>query len=251
MLSVFVCEDNTIQRNQLDMIVHSYIVSKDCDLQLTLSTDNPTELLDYLERHPQQNSLYILDVDLQHDINGIVLASKIREKDAHGKIIFVTAHDELSYLTFQYKVEALDYIVKDHPKNIIKRVWECIDLAYSHHLNDTLLSQNKYYQVKTNYGVRNIPFDEIMFFESIKLSHKLVLHTKNSRIEFYGSLSDITEISPDFYRSHKSFVININNVMGVYKAEQKIEMANGEFALITAKKIRGLLDAMQKTDEKK
>jgi len=227
----------------METVIHSYAISKDCELRLLLSTDSPTELLDYLEHHKGQNNLYILDVDLAHDMDGIVLASKIREKDVQGKIVFVTTYDQLSYLTFRYKVEALDYIIKDNPQDIIERVWKCIDLAYERYVSNTL--QKDYYQVNTGSGVQNIPINEIMFFESHQTSHKLILHTENSRIEFYDSLSNVTEASPYFYRSHKSFVVNVKNIKYVNKKERKIEMFNNGVALITVKKIRGLLEAMQ------
>ncbi|WP_241960035.1 PfkB family carbohydrate kinase, partial [Staphylococcus gallinarum] len=41
------------------------------------------------------------------------LASEIRKHDPVGNIIFVTSHSELTYLTFVYKVAAMDFIFKD------------------------------------------------------------------------------------------------------------------------------------------
>jgi len=244
MLSVFVCEDNLKQLKHIESIICDYAALKGDDVELTLSTDNPVEILDYLESHPCQNALYILDVDLQHEINGIVLASKIRQYDAFGKIVFVTTHAELSYLTFRYKVEAMDYIIKDNQKDVAERVKECIETAHARYLDNT--RQKECYQVKTGDGVRHIPVDEIMFFESHHMSHKLILHTKSTRIEYYGSLSDVAEISSDFLRCHKSFVINTKNIRFVNKTKREVEMVNGEIALVTAKKIKSLLEIMSR-----
>jgi len=241
-LSVFICEDNLKQRKCIEEVVRQYIAIKDCDSELVLSTGNPVELLKYLEAQPHQNALYILDVDLQHEINGIVLASEIRKHDVSGKIIFVTTHAELSYLTFRYRVEAMDYIIKDNQKDIAKRVKECLEIAHNRHMDSTMQKEN--FQVKTGDGIRNIPLDEIMFFESHHMSHKLILHMKNKRIEFYGSLGDMAEIGTDFFRCHKSFVVNIKNIKHVNKTKREVEMANGEIALVTAKKMKGLLEAM-------
>ena len=41
----------------------------------------------------------------------------------------MTSHSEMSLLTFQYKVEALDFIVKDDPQNIQRRIAECMEKA--------------------------------------------------------------------------------------------------------------------------
>jgi len=242
-LSIFVCEDDFKQRKRIESVICDYSAKNGDDIELTLSTGNPTEILKHLESHFCQNALYILDVDLRHEINGIVLASKIRQYDALGKIIFVTTHAELSYLTFRYKVEAMDYIIKDSQKEIAERIEECIRIARSRYLENTM--QKETFQVKTGDSVRNIPTDDIIFFESHHMSHKLILHTKNMRIEFYGSLGDISNISTDFFRCHKSFVINVKHVKYVNKTKREVEMTNDRIALIAAKKIRDLLVLMQ------
>jgi len=228
----------------MESVVCDYIAIKGGGAELTLSTSNPTELLNYLETHPCQNALYILDVDLQHEINGIVLATKIRKHDTFGKIIFVTSYAELSHLTFRYKVEAMDYILKDNKEEIIERIKECMDIAQARYKDSAL--KKDHYKLKTGDGIRNIPIDEIMFFESHHMSHKLILHTKSTRIEFYGSLNEVSGVSPDFFRCHKSFVVNTKNIRFINKTTREIEMINGAIALITPKKIKDLLEAMPK-----
>ena len=51
-------------------------------------------------------------------MNGIKLGSEIRKHDPVGNIIFVTSHSELTYLTFVYKVAAMDFIFKDDPSEL-------------------------------------------------------------------------------------------------------------------------------------
>lgn len=238
-LSIFICEDDLIQRKRIESVVSDYCVMKGDYAELALSTDNPLDVINYLESYPCPNALYLLDVDLQHEINGIALASKIRQYDTNGKIVFVTSHAELSYLTFRYKVEAMDYIIKDNHKEVAERIHECIEMAHTRHFDST--TQKETYQVKTGDGIRNIPFDDIIFFESHHMSHKLILHTKNKRIEFYGSLRDISELSSDFFRCHKSFLINVKNLVSVNKTKREAEMINGEVVMVTAKKIKDLL----------
>jgi len=245
MLAIFICEDDSKQREHIEAIVRRHITMTGYQMELVLSTDNPREFLDYLETHPQSSGLYILDVNLQQKMDGITLAQKVRELDIRGKIIFVTSHAELFHLTFRYRVEALDYIVKNDLESIAKSVRECMEIAYQHYLNSTL--QQACYQMKTGDSVRNIPLGEIMFFESHHISHKVILHTKNKRLEFYGALSDIEDTSPDFFRCHKSFLVNAKNIRHVNKASREIEMINGEIALVTAKKIKGLLETMAKS----
>lgn len=240
MLSVFICEDDNRQREILERIVRNYIVIENLEMTISLVTANPLEVLEYLQEHPKTTGLYLLDVDLNHQMNGISLASKIREIDDLGKIIFVTTHGELSYLTFMYKVEALDYIIKDQPKNIQKRVQECIQVAHQRYLNDHS-PKKMLYQIKIGDQVKVIPYDEIMFFESATVPHKLILHMENSQLEFYGSIKEVAEIADYFYRCHKSFVVNISNIKNVDKTRNEIQMMNDELCLVSTRRMKQLL----------
>jgi len=239
-LSVFICEDNQTQRKGLEKIVSDHIALNDYDIKIVLSTDNSQTLLEHVETLPQQNNLYILDVNLQQDMNGILLGQKIRKLDPAGTIVFVTSHVELALLTFQYRVEAMDYIAKDSMQNISQKVCECIDLAYESCVNHT-----KYFQIKTNDGIQNVPFSSILFFEGSNVPHKLILHATNERIEFRGSLRDIEQLQALFFRSHKSFVVNIKNIRNVNRNTAEIVMSNGEIALVTPKKVPILLELLK------
>ena len=171
MLSVFICEDVISQKKQLEKYIKDYIMMEELDMELVLSTDNPYDILAYLKANPNTIGLYFLDVDLKSDITGIGLASEIRELDVLGNIVFVTTHGELTYLTFVYKVEAMDYIIKDTPEKICKRIQECLDIANKRHLNDQN-SEKKLFKIKTGSSVRYIDHSEIMFFESDSLLTK-------------------------------------------------------------------------------
>ena len=48
-----------------------------------------------------------------------------------GNIIFVTSHSELTYLTFVYKVSAMDFIFKDDPNQLKTRIIDCIETAHT------------------------------------------------------------------------------------------------------------------------
>ena len=241
MLSVFICEDELNQREYMESIVSKHVAAESCNIELVLSTGVPTDILDYLKKYPHKNGLYFLDVDLQHQMNGIDLAAEIRDIDFSAKIVFVTTHAELSYLVFTHKVEAMDYIVKNRPESVEKRVLECIFVAYKRYLNDKV-SSRKRYQVKAGGQVWNIPFDEILFFETNPaIPHKIILHMEDNQIEFRGSVSDVAKVSPDFYRCHKSFVVNTKNIQRIDKPKREVEMINGEIVPATIRKIPELV----------
>ncbi|NVY53265.1 DHH family phosphoesterase [Listeria monocytogenes] len=129
MLPVFICEDNRMQRERLTKYIEDYIMVEHFDMKLELSTGDPFELVSRMPTH-QGMGLYFLDIDLgQPDMNGFELAQEIRKFDPRGFIIFITTHAELSYMTFTYKVEALDYIIKDDIDLLHDRVLACMKQA--------------------------------------------------------------------------------------------------------------------------
>jgi len=243
MFSVFICEDDATHRQKIVEIVRNCILIEDLRLPFALITDNPDDVLNYLAENPKTCGLYFLDVDLGHEMNGIALATQIRKLDSSGKIIFVTVQADLSHVTFTYKIEALDYIVKDDVDGFETRIRDCIKIAYERHTSDNNL-EKKTYKIKVESRVMKFNQDDIMFISSSDISHILTLHLDNAHISFSGSLKDVQASLPDFYRTHKSCLINPKNVKQVWKSTREVEMINEERAPIAVRKIKELLNAI-------
>jgi len=241
MIPVFICEDDPRQMVQLKKIVEDYIMIE--DLEMTLFTsDNPHEILDYIQQHNIRNGLYFLETSLSHSINGITLASLIRKQDDFGAIVFVTNHPELMYLTFTYKIEAMDFIIKGRQDELAQRMRECIQLAHDRTLkvkNDKEKGYQQFYQVKIAGRIRLIPYDEIMFFETSLTPHMLILHLSDSQLEFRGSIKEVATDSA-FFRCHKSAVVNLNNIESINLSEREIELINGAVCPLSVKAIKEL-----------
>jgi len=203
-------------------------------------------VLDYLRTHRIQSGLYFLDVDLQSDLHGFELASEIRKLDISATIVFITAFAKRAHEVFQYKVEAMDYIIKtDAAEEVARRIVECIQLAYSRYLKGKH-SGRKFYPVKTGEHVFNIPYEDILFFEtSTELRNKVLLHRKNGSTEFYGTISDIEKLGPPFFRCHHFFVVNVKNVKHVDKAKREAEMIDGETVPVAVRKVTEFLKCIE------
>lgn len=238
MLEVFICEDNDEQRNQLTKYIADYIMIENLDMKITLSTAHSKEILDYVKKH-NVIGLYFMDVDLKEEQNGIVTAAEIREYDHQGSIVFVTTHSELTYLTFTYKVEAMDYISKDQYTDIKKRVVECIKTAYNRYMKNNY-SNRKLFQVKSGEKMISVDFNDILFFETALQPHKLILHTVNRQVEFYYKLKDVLEMDARFYRCHNSFVVNKDNIAEIDTARREIIMINGQRCFASNRYLKGL-----------
>ncbi len=239
MINIFICEDNLIQRTKLETIIQNFLLMEDLEMQIVLSTANPDEILAHLQRHPQSKSIFFLDIDLNHTLNGIQLGAKIRDLCIDSKIIFITTHSELAPLTFKYKVEAMDYIIKDDPTELAVRVKEALIQAKKHYLSEHK-EDNTHIRLRVGNQIRLFPLKEIMFIETAPASHKLILHLTNSFIEFYGKITDIEKLSPDFLRVHKSFVANQKNIIQIDTKNRCLTFKNGETCWASVRKLSQL-----------
>ena len=239
MLNIFLCEDNPRQRNLMSELIQKTILIEDFDLNLACVTGNPHEVLDTIEKQPQ-TGLYFLDIDLGCDINGLTLAQEIRKHDPRGFIVFVTTHSEMSYMTFTYKVEAMDFIVKDRPNELQSRIHQCIINAYQKYSSANNHTE-KTFCVKTADHEYCIAFDDILYFETSQNPHKLLLHTMESILEFPGKMKDILlKLDERFILCHRSFLVNKNHIKEIHLKDRTILMNNDDICISSAKSMKAL-----------
>ena len=203
-------------------------------MQLILDTPNPYELLETVKTS-QNTGIYFLDIDLKCDMNGMKLAQQIRLYDPRCFIIFVTSHSELSYMTFQYRVEAMDFVLKDNPAEAKVKIRECLLNA----LERYTLQTNKTHKVYTiEIGDRRISVDynDILFFETSSNIHKVILHAKDRQIEFSSTIKELEKILDDtFVRCHRSFLVNKSNIQEIDTKNRIIYFINGDTCLMSTR----------------
>ena len=213
MLNIFVCEDNEVQRRTIVQIIQNTVLIEELDMQLVLDAGDPYILLERVKTS-QNTGIYFLDIDLGSNMNGLKLAQQIRLYDPRGFIIFVTAHCELSYMTFQYRVEAMDFVLKDNPAEAKVKIRECLLNAMERYTLQTNRT-HKVYTIEINGRKISVDYDDILFFETSGNIHKLILHGKDRQIEFSGTMKELADtLGSDFVRCHRSFLVNKKNIKG-------------------------------------
>ncbi|MHC5269203.1 LytR/AlgR family response regulator transcription factor [Enterococcus sp. LJL98] len=244
MIDVFICEDQASQRHQLERMIERYLFIESLEMRLTLSTADPYELLAYLEKYPSTIGVYFLDIDLSSDMNGLQLGAKIRNLCVDGKIIFITTHQEWLPLTFEYKVEAMDYILKDEPNHIARRVTEALEQARKHYTSENKDNRERI-RIEVGHQVRLFDLEEVLFFETSLNSHKLILHLTHGSLEFYGRLAEVEQLSDAFLRVHKSYVVNQKNITQIDRKQRRVIFKNGETCVASTRQIKPLERALK------
>ncbi len=239
MLRVHICEDNREQQKRLESYIEEIIAVENLKMSIGIVTDNPETLLQDILKE-KETGIFFLDIDLQCEMNGMDLAKKIREIQPRCYIIFVTTHSEMSYMTFTYKVEAMDFIIKDNIKEIKSRVYQCLVQAAELHEN-ILQKGKKVYCIKQGERIREIPYDNILYFEAVTGSRKILLYTKNEIIEFNGKLKDIeNELDNQFYRCHRAVIVNKDNIERIDEEEYIIYLIGGVSCPMSVRLAKGI-----------
>lgn len=239
MLNIFVCEDNAAQRRTIVQTIQNTVLMDELDMQLVLDAEDPYVLLEKVKTS-QNTGIYFLDIDLGSSMNGMKLAQQIRLFDPRGFIIFITAHSELSYMTFQYRVEAMDFVLKDNPAEAKVKIRECLLNAMERYTLQTNKT-HKVYTIQAGGRKISVDYDDILFFETSGNIHKVILHAKDRQIEFSGTMKELTgTLGGNFVRCHRSFLVNKNNIKEVDAKNRIIYFTNGETCLMSTRMMKGL-----------
>lgn len=241
---IIMCEDDTVQLQQLDTLIENYILFHSNLFKVALKASKPQVVIDYLNQVKPENGIYFLDIDLQAEINGIQLAEIIRELDVQAEIIFVTTHDEMAPLTLKRKVAALDFIEKDQPLDDYRQ--ELYDtLSYAKEIIDKTHSvQKKSFSFEVGTQIYNLDKSEVIFVEASDIPHRLNLSSTNGQFEFYGKLTELEKKYPFLFRISRSCLINPESIHQVDFSIREVGFSDGstrKFSIGKAKKLKKII----------
>ena len=221
MLNFALCDDNFSAIDKLSKMLNSIIISHNLQGQITFSTSNPNELLNYIKNNPIH--VLLLDIDLKSSTSGLQLAEKIREIDKNVYIIFVTGHLEFGLVAYKYKT--FDFLQKPLTK---ERFEETILRLYS----DIFGNKSKYIRLDNNKTV--IKENSIRFIK--KNGMKVIFHTDTRDYETYSSFSKISDMLPyNFVRCHKSYIVNMTKITDIDIANNSINFTKNDKCYIGPK----------------
>ena len=184
MIKAFICDDEEIICQKITDIIAKQILIQNYDMEIACSTTSPEELLSAIKKEETKRNLYFLDVELKNkDFDGFLLGKEIRAIDPNGSIIYITSYKDLAYKTFQYHLEAFDYIVKDLPEKLAESIAGCLS-SLIEKLQTENIDPIACYTIKSSDVIYHVPLNDIYYFETSSRSHYVILYGKNQYIEF-------------------------------------------------------------------
>lgn len=137
----------------------------------------------------------ILFLDIQMPgMDGMETARILRQKNERMVLIFVTAVEEYVFQAFD--VAAFHYLVKPFSdekfEEVVKRAVRSIE-KYSENQSD-----EKYMMVQSGGSHMKVFLKDIVYAEVY--NRKVIIHTRDTNIEYYGKLQELSEIAgADFF----------------------------------------------------
>ncbi len=226
-INAIIIDDEERARNTLFSLLSNYCP----EINISANCANVPDGVIAINKY--KPDVVFLDIEMP-DYNGFELLGFFREIDF--EIIFVTAYSEYAIKAFE--ISAVDYILKpidiDQLKNSVEKLkqkklhsqmQEQIELLKESYKGDDI----RKIALSMSNGLTFVEVADIVFLEAdgayttffLKDGQKIVVSKK---LKFY---EDILSNRSFFFRTHRSYFININFIKKYSRSENAILMENG------------------------
>lgn len=243
MLHIFVLEDDFIQQSRLETAIEK--VAQACGIKYKRLElfGKPRQLLDAISE-TGSHQFFFLDIEIKdEEKKGMEIAKEIRARDPQATIVFVTTHSEFMPLIFRYRVAAMDFIDKGLADQEYQEAVSSVLIHAYQNIHRTI-GQDAFL-FKSEHSHIQVPFADILYFETSPTVHKVLLTTKTGCLEFYGRLSDIAKKDPRLYQSHRSYVVNPENITEIDSKHYTVHFEGGESCFVSRMKLKGLIERVK------
>lgn len=202
MLNIVICEDEIEQQE----ILKDYLeqILNEINRKYEILIFNSGEAL--FNNYPENIDIFLLDIQMD-GLNGMEVARKIRQIDKKEvEIIFTTSLIE--YIQEGYEVRAYRYLLKPIKlEDLKKHIILCIE--------ELTKNKESYIAVNEKNNTCKVKISEITYIEIQK--REMTIHTINEDYTINSSMSKLeNELSKyNFYRCHKSFMVNIDFIKNI------------------------------------
>ena len=170
--------------------------------------ENPLAAMEFLWDQPVD--LIFLDIQMP-DMSG---TDFVRTLDPRPKIIFTTAHEK--YALEGFRLDALGYLLKPFSyEEFLAAAQKARRQIEMENRPATAIEANDLFLfLKSEYKIRRINFNEILYVEGMKDYVKVFLKNEQHPILSINSLKALESKLPEskFMRVHRSFIVNLDQI---------------------------------------
>ncbi len=188
-------------------LVSGYI-EKTPGLKLAGKFYNPIDASEFII----ENNVDLIFLDIQMpDLSGIEFA---RTMEKSPKVIFTTAYEK--YALEGYKLDIVDYLMKPFSYEeflvAVNKARKLLSLEQQATTN--IEANNQFLFLKSDYKIRRINFNDILYIEGLKDYVKVFIHDNPKPVLSLTTMKLIESKLPGskFMRVHRSFIVNLERI---------------------------------------
>ncbi len=177
-------------------------------LELVGAFDNPLDAIEFLSSATAD--LIFVDIQMP-DLSGIEFA---RSLETAPKIVFTTAFEK--YALQGFKLNAIDYLLKpfsyEEFLTAAQKARKQSELEANAHTS--IEANNQFLFLKSEYKIRRINFDDILYIEGLKDYIKVYTTGEDKPVLSLNSMKSLEQKLPEsrFMRVHRSFIVNLEKI---------------------------------------
>ncbi len=201
---------NTIAVDDEPLALHlvTGYIEKTPGLNLLGKFNNPLDAMDFIAR--ENVDLIFIDIRMP-DLSGIEFT---RSMAKGPKVIFTTAYEK--YALDGFKLDVVDYLLKpfsyEEFLKAVQKVQKLIKLEKG--VPDQIDSNNEFLFLKSDYKIKRINFNNILYIEGLKDYVKVYTQSSPKPVMSLTTMKLLESKLPEskFMRVHRSFIVNLEKI---------------------------------------
>lgn len=246
MIRAIIVDDEKDARESIQLIISQFF-SEDVEIVASLpSVKDAVKAINSLK--PE---LVFLDIEMPNE-NGLQLFEYFGD-DIDFEVVFITAYQKYAITAFRYA--ALDYLLKpvDYQQlgETIQR-FKRKTRNYSKVKIETFINNlsndleiNKKVMFPTKNGYQIIKINNILFCKA-EINYSTIYTNENNSFTIVSTLKNLEEVLPSsiFFRSHKSYLVNLNFIKTYDKSRDKIILENDREIDIASRRVEQFMQIL-------
>lgn len=200
-MQIAICDDEKEIRDMLAEKIHRIYPQA-----VLLSYGSGEELL----LSNKQPDILLLDIQMSGK-DGMETARELRRNNKNTILIFITALEEYVFQAFD--VGAFHYLVKPFDDIKFEEVLRSAAGELENRKNREAMGKKEVPSLLISTGGKHIVVnpEDVVYAEVF--NRKIVLHTINTDIEYYGKMKELEAMmGEDFYRTHRAYLVNFKYI---------------------------------------
>ena len=221
MIDVFICEENEKDRVKIVNGCEEYYINKNYDSEI-YNFSSSDELIEKVNDY-ELSAVYFLDCSEVTD-----LMIERLQQSAKGSYLILMADNMKKILdTISTNMRPSGYLLLPAERDEVTRIIKSVCEEY-----ESITGETACFRFKIKSRIYSVDISNIDYFEAA--NKKMILRTANQEYEYYDSFDNIKTFLPDYFlRTHKSFLVNMNNVKNIDFKEMWLSFRDGAVAYIS------------------